>query len=109
MSYTSFPFGVGGYVPVTKNKKWGIGGAAYFHLFPSLKETPFSGGEANNTINHILVYGLHKWSQRLQIKFGLESLIFASEFTGQGNRPDGAARNLSQRHITGLLGCEYLF
>ena len=103
------PFGIGGYVPVTRNKKWGIGGKAFFHMFPRLKEDPYSGGDDNNTINQILFYGLYKWSQRLQIQFGIESLIFSTEFSGQGNRPDGPAQNMSQRHITGLLGCEYLF
>jgi len=109
LAYTSFPLGVGAYVPVTNSQKWAIEGKVYFHLFPSLRETPFNSGDASNTVNQLLFYGIHKWSERLRLKGGLEALILSTSFSGTGSRPDGPGRNLSQRHLMLLLGCDYLF
>ena len=109
MQYRSVPIGIGGYVPINRTQSWAIGGKAYFHLFPSLKERPFaSAANADSTINQFLFYAENKFSPRLRLKLGLEFLLFSSNFSGQGGR-DTPANNTSHRFTLLTSGINYLF
>ncbi len=109
LQYRSLPIGIGGYVPINASRSWAIGGKAYFHLFPSLKETPFaSGGDPDNNINQFLFYAENKISQRLRWKVGLEFLLLSTSFSGGGARPV-PADNLSHRFTMLSTGIDYLF
>lgn len=109
LQYRSIPIGVGGYVPINPSRTWAIGGKAYFHMFPRLKEQPFSsGGDPTSNINHFLFYAENKISQRLRLKFGLEFLLLSTSFSSGGGRPI-PARNLSHRFTLLNTGIHYLF
>lgn len=109
LQYRSLPIGIGGHVPINASKTWAIGGKAYFHMFPSLDEKPFSsGGDPDSTINQFLFYAENKISQRLRLKFGLEFLLLSTSFTGPGTRPTPAS-NLSHRFTLLSTGVHYLF
>ncbi len=109
LQYRSMPIGIGGYVPINKERTWAIGGKAYFHLFPSLNETPFaSGGDPENTINDFQFYAENKISQRLRWRVGLEFLLLSTSYSGQGGRPV-PANNLSHRFTMLSTGIDYLF
>ncbi len=109
LQYRSLPIGIGGYVPINPSRTWAIGGKAYFHLFPSLKETPFaSGGDPDNNINHFLFYAENKISQRLRWKIGLEFMLLSTSFGAGGARPT-PADNLSHRFTMLTTGIDYLF
>ena len=113
LNYTSLPFGVGGYVPVTKNGKWGIGGRVYFHMFPRLRESPVSSGDSSeSSFNQIIFFAQHKYSERIRLNFGVEAMILSTSFSGAGSRDPattGPAQNLSHRHILLTSGIDYLF
>jgi hypothetical protein len=109
LQYRSVPIGIGGHVPINKQKTWAIGGKAYFHLFPSLRETPFtSGGDADNTINHFTFYAENKISESLRWKFGLDFMILSTSFSAVGDRATPAT-NLSHRFTMLSTGVDYLF
>lgn len=109
LEYRSMPLGVGGYVPINKSESWAIGGKAYFHLFPRLRETPFaSGGSPSSTINQFLFYAENKLSQRLRWKIGLEFLLLSTNFSAGGSRPI-PANDLSHRFTLFTTGVDYLF
>jgi hypothetical protein len=109
LQYRSLPLGIGGHVPINSSRTWAIGGKAYFHLFPSLRETPFSsGGDPDNNINHFLFYAENKLSQRLRLKVGLEFLLLSTSFGTGGGRPV-RADNLSHRFTMLTTGIDYLF
>ncbi len=109
LEYRSVPFGIGGYVPVNAAQTWAIGGKAYFHMFPSLNETPFSSaGSSDNTINHFLFFAENKISERLRLNIGLEFLLFSTTFSGQGDRIN-PARNSSHRFTMLNTSIDYLF
>ncbi len=109
LQYRSMPIGIGGYVPINKTRTWAIGGTAYFHLFPSLNETPISsGGDPNNNINHFLFFAENKISQRLRWKIGMEFMILSTNFSGPGSRTLPAT-DLSHRFTLLSTGIDYLF
>ncbi len=109
LQYRSMPIGIGGYVPINNTRTWAIGGKAYFHMFPSLTETPFSsGGSSDNTINDFMFYAENKISQRLRWKIGLEFLLLSTSYSGQGGRTV-PANNLSHRFTMLSTGIDYLF
>jgi hypothetical protein len=109
LEYRSMPIGLGGYVPIDDSGNWAISGKAYFHLFPSLRESPFSSGaNPNNSINQFLFNVEHKLSSRLRLKMGLEFLVLSTGFSGQGERTPPAS-NLSHRFTFFTTGIDYLF
>lgn len=109
MEYSSIPFGIGGYIPIDKQQNWALGGKAYFHLFPRLRETPFSSASgSDNTINHFHFFAERKWGARLRLNFGLEFLMLTTNFSGQGDRVD-TANNSSQRFTLFNTSIDYLF
>lgn len=109
LQYRSLPLGIGGYVPINPSKSWAIGGKAYFHLFPSLKETPFSsGGDPKNNINNFLFYAENKISQRLRWTVGIDFLLLSTTYSGQGGRITPAS-NSSHRFTMLTTGIDYLF
>lgn len=109
LQYRSLPIGVGGYVPINPSRTWAIGGKAYFHLFPSLNETPFaSGGDPDNNINHFAFFAENKISQRLRWKLGLDFMLLSTSFSAGGARTIPAS-NLSHRFTMFSTGVDYLF
>lgn len=109
LQYRSLPIGIGGYVPINPANTWAIGGKAYFHMFPSLKETPFSsGGSPNSNINNFLFYAENKISQRLRWTMGLDFLLLSTTYSGQGGRTTPAS-NTSHRFTMLTTGIDYLF
>jgi len=109
LEYRSVPIGLGGYVPIDPKGEWGLSAKAYFHLFPGLKESPFSsGGAPNNTINQFLFLVEKKMSARLKFKMGLEFLLLSTNFSGAGERPVPAT-NLSHRFTFFTTGIDYQF
>lgn len=110
LSYRSVPIGIGGFTKISKSGNWGVGGKAYFHLFPSLTETPISSGDSSNTINEFHIYAENKFTQRLRLKFGLEFMILSSNFSGGGGRTSTSPANSSSHRYTMLTtGIDYLF
>lgn len=109
LEYRSVPIGLGGYVPIDPKGEWGLSAKAYFHLFPSLKESPFSsGGGPDNTINQFLFHVEKKMSARLKFKMGLEFLLLSTNFNGAGERVTPAT-NLSHRFTFFTTGIDYMF
>ncbi len=109
LEYQSVPFGIGGYVPVNPSGTWAIGGKAYFHMFPRLRESPFSSANSNdNSINHFLFYAENKISERLRLNIGLEFLLLSTTFSGQGDRVTPAS-NSSHRFTLLNTSIDYLF
>jgi len=108
ITYTSLPIGISAYTPIGANREWGVGGIVYFHLFPSLRTKPYEG-EGRNSINQIVIYGVKKWSEILNIRFGLETMVFSSEISEVNSPLTETTQNMSQRHILGLLGIDYFF
>lgn len=109
VEYRSLPIGLGGYVPLDPKGEWALRGKAYFHLFPSLRESPYSsGGGPNSTINQFLIEVEKKMSARLRLKMGLEFLLLSTNFDGPGQRTP-AASNISHRFTFFNTGIDYLF
>ena len=109
LDYTSVPIGIGGYVPINPSRSWAIGGKAYFHMFPRLRESPLSSGAgSSNNINQFFFYAENKLSQRLRFNIGLEFLLLSSTFSGTGDRTV-PANNLSHRYTMLSTGIDYMF
>jgi hypothetical protein len=109
LEYRSVPIGLGGYLPIDEAGLWALQAKAYFHLFPSLKESPFSsGGNPNNTINQFLFNLEYKMTARFHLKGGLELLALSTNFSGPGQRPTPAT-STSHRFTFATFGIDYLF
>ncbi len=109
-SYSGLCFGVTGYIPWDEiESKWGYGAELWYHLLPSVSETPVTSGTSSTTqIIELSGSTLYRWRPNLYWigKLSMDSL--STSFSGTGTRTQSAsAADLSWVRVNG--GIEYLF
>lgn len=109
-SYSGFCFGAVGYFPWDEEEsKWGYGVELWYHLLPSVSETPVTSGSSSSTqIIELSGSTLYRWRPNLYFigKLSMDSL--SSSFSGTGTRSLAAtASDLSWVRLN--AGIEYLF
>lgn len=115
-SFTSSIFsgigvGLSGYTPWDEyESKWGFGAELWYHLYPSVSETPVTSGSPQNTnIVELSGAGYYHWRPNLYwvTKVSLNSLN--TSFSGTGTRTNGTASSSDYSWTRINAGVEHLF
>lgn len=109
--FSGFGFGLAGYMPWDEyESKWGFGAELWYHLMPSVSETPVSSGSAENTkIIELCGAAYYHWRPNIYWigKLSIDSLN--TSFTGTGTRTaeTASSTDFAWTHLN--AGIEYLF
>lgn len=109
MDFSGFKFGAKGSVPVTPDQEWSAGAYIFFHLNPTMKESPVSSGDDNDaTINQFGITTGRRLSEHLRAEASLDFSIYSAKFSGSGSRAEPAT-SASHRHTGLTAGIYYMF
>lgn len=115
-SYTSsvfsgLGFGLSGFFPFDEyESKWGFGGELWYHLYPTVSESPVTSGTGKNTkIVELSMTGYYHWRPNIYWvgKLGVDS--FNTAFSGSGTRTNENATSTDFAWTRLNGGVEYLF
>ena len=109
-SFNGIGFGLTGFMPVDElDSKWSYGAELWYHLLPTVTESPLTSGTPKNSqIIELSGLGYYRWKPNFYIlgKLTLES--FNTQFIGTGTRIESAtSSDISWTRFNG--GIEYLF
>ncbi len=109
--FSGFGFGLAGYMPWDEyESKWGFGAELWYHLLPSVSETPVTSGSSVNTkIIELSGAAYYHWRPNIYWmgKLSIDSLN--TSFSGTGTRTGESATSTDFAWTRMNAGIEYLF
>ena len=109
MSFSGLAFGVAGSFPLSQETPITLGAKLIYYMDPTVSESPVtSGSKSSGNMTTFSAFGVHKWSDRINIKGELVYDLYTASFSGTGSR-DHTASSASHTLTTLVGGIEYSF
>ncbi len=104
-------FGLSGYMPWEEyESKWGFGAEMWYHLLPSVTETPVTSGSSRNThILELTASSYYHWRPNIYWMGKVSVDSFKTSFSGSGTRTIEQASSSDFAWTRINAGIEYLF